>query len=73
MNHKTINKTIKDKIDNLKVNDEVTYNWELYIVSEIDDLIELASTITKEKFICVDYGELFDEFFEDEMETRANS
>lgn len=70
---KTINKTVKDKIDNLQIKDEIIYNWEIYIVTLIEDTIELASKTKIWTFINVDYGELFDDWVQDEMETRANS
>lgn len=59
----TINKEIKNWIDNLKKDDEISYNWDDYILYSIEDEIyELASTTVKEKFIYVTYDELFDNY-----------
>lgn len=56
-----MNKEIKDLIDNLQVWDDFSYKWWDYIVTEADwEIFEFASTTTKEKYIWLNYDELFD-------------
>ena len=59
----TKNKEVKNQIDNLKLDDVISYEWTDYILTEIDDLYELASTTVKEKYIYLSYEDLFDLFY----------
>jgi len=76
----SINKKIKNKIDNLKINDEFCIDWKDFFLENIEDcwIYTLESiefrpwTLELKDYKFLDYGDLFDLFYLEEMEENAN-
>ena len=67
------NKEVKNFIDNLKVWDEVHYQWYTYEVIEVDwEWFDLKSIENPYETKYINYDDLFDSLMEDEIDFNNN-